>query len=72
MLLANKLCKIILNNLIFIFNLFLARPQSATGRSRLNSDSSTTSTRSKINSSIPTRNSTQTSAGNKIINLDFK
>jgi hypothetical protein len=64
MILASRPRKIILNNLIFILNLFLARPKSATGRSRLNSDSSTTSTRSKTGGSIPTRNAAPTSAGN--------
>ena len=55
---------IILNNLIFILNLFLARLKSSTGRSRLNSDSSTTSIRSKPSGSIPTRSSASTSGGN--------
>jgi hypothetical protein len=61
--LTSKPRKIILIDFIFISNLFLARPKSATVRSRLNSDSSTSS-RSKPSGGIPTRTTATTSSGN--------
>jgi len=61
--LTSKPRKIILIDFIFISNLFLARPKSATVRSRLNSDSSTSS-RSKPSCGIPTRTTATTSSGN--------
>ena len=46
-----------------IFYFFLACPKSSTARSRLNSDSSTSS-RSRASAGIPTRTTASTSAGN--------
>ena len=65
MFLISKPRKTSLIDLILILNLFLARPKSATVKRR-GSDSSTTSTRSRLGGSISARSGASNSAGNYI------
>ncbi len=64
MFLTSKPRKTILIDLILILNLYLARPKSATVKTRRGSDSSTTSARSRLSGSISARTAASNSAGN--------